>query len=624
MKSNKSITLVLCSIFLVNSVIVPGTFAESAEIAGSQVRAAYPPVRDRVHDWINDIRREMDLLSPEKVGVPDNLAEVQDKYFTRGEKFVIHIQEAHCQYDCQKAIAGILSRLIKGYGLRTVNLEGGEGSYDLEVFAKIEDSGARVKTADRMLREGEINAAEYYSVNDPGKIELNGMEDTELYLKNLKAYRDFLSEETAVKKSLAAIDAAIALAKKQVYRSALFEFEEKVNAYYSSDMPLRGLLEYLSEISKDILTQEGYPGITAIAGVFSLEKDIDFASAEKEREKLLKRLLEKASYNDRLELAEISDRILKKEITEKDLYDYLIAKSRELDAGLSDITEIFKYREYVTRFSDLDIDLVYGELDSLIKEIKESLFETRAQKELDSLGERVRMLSKLFAFKLTREEFGRYVNEEDKYDIRSIIRALSSPGVLTDSEADALEAERNGIRDFYAYSFRRDEEFLRNIKYDERPGLGKTAVLITGGFHGENLRALMKKQGISYISLMPKYSDSGVPCLYFKKLSGEVNAEIKALMAETSGMAVYSVFCEKAVRVYSLNEVEMRKAWVEITGAVLAGKKSFEAAGLFCAVDMPEGEMDEIGSLNGHVLYIARENIREKALSAPAEKIFIQ
>ncbi|MFN3077713.1 MAG: hypothetical protein ABT940_12715, partial [Alphaproteobacteria bacterium] len=40
------------------------------------------------------------------------------------------------------------------------------------------------------VKEGLVNGAEYYAVNNPGKVNLWGVEDEGLYLKNLKVYKE--------------------------------------------------------------------------------------------------------------------------------------------------------------------------------------------------------------------------------------------------------------------------------------------------------------------------------------------------------------------------------------------------------------------------------------------------
>ena len=81
---------------------------------------------------------------------------------------------------------------------------------------------------------------------------------------------------------------------------------------------------------------------------------------------------------------------------------------------------------------------------------------------------------------------------------------------------------------FFECSFKRDDAFIENLRFsdieiklsgmkkdfdidavlnweeEEKFGI-KPAILVTGGFHSENLSMLFKEKGISYISIIPKF-----------------------------------------------------------------------------------------------------------------------
>ncbi|MDD5174029.1 MAG: hypothetical protein PHV48_04310 [Candidatus Omnitrophica bacterium] len=67
--------------------------------------------------------------------------------------------------------------------------------------------------------------------------------------------------------------------------------------------------------------------------------------------------------------------------------------------------------------------------------------------------------------------------------------------------------------------------------------ISKTSILVTGGFHTENLAELFKKQGISYVSIIPNFKNSdGYECPYFNILSGADKTQlVKAVPAMLAG-----------------------------------------------------------------------------------------
>ncbi|MFC1576616.1 hypothetical protein ACFL3J_02985, partial [Candidatus Omnitrophota bacterium] len=128
--------------------------------------------------------------------LPAYLGTVSDSWHApSGGITVIHIQDAHCNYAAQHKIADIIEYLNTEYGIDAVNLEGGKGDYDLSIFTDIKSLSTRRKVADYFVKEGLVSGAEYFAVNNPGKVELWGVENSKLYLENLKVYRESLKHK---------------------------------------------------------------------------------------------------------------------------------------------------------------------------------------------------------------------------------------------------------------------------------------------------------------------------------------------------------------------------------------------------------------------------------------------
>src|SRR4030042_2973523 len=75
--------------------------------------------------------------------LPQRLGYIKDSWSAGNQKpkaedrVVIHIQDAPCNYAAQHKIADIVGYLSEKYGITAINLEGGEGAYDLSLFADI-------------------------------------------------------------------------------------------------------------------------------------------------------------------------------------------------------------------------------------------------------------------------------------------------------------------------------------------------------------------------------------------------------------------------------------------------------------------------------------------------------
>ena len=126
------------------------------------------------------------FIDVDTFGIPAHLGEIKNSFKGSSDKFVIHLQDAHCNMYAQRKMAGIIDYLNKEYGVQMINLEGGSGDYDLSIFTSISGDTIRSEVAEHFAETGEINGAELYSINNPDKVVLWGVEDTDLYVKILR------------------------------------------------------------------------------------------------------------------------------------------------------------------------------------------------------------------------------------------------------------------------------------------------------------------------------------------------------------------------------------------------------------------------------------------------------
>ena len=163
---------------------------------------------------------EATILNKEKE--PSNFL---DKVFNKienndsiSDSLVIHIQDAHCNYDAQMRIAEILTHINEKYNIKNINLEGGTGDYDLSIYRKIDDIESRKRIAELFVRDGELSGAEYFAALNPENIVLNGVEDKELYKENLRAYREIVKEKVQRSRVLNVLVEHANILKSYIYK----------------------------------------------------------------------------------------------------------------------------------------------------------------------------------------------------------------------------------------------------------------------------------------------------------------------------------------------------------------------------------------------------------------------
>ena len=123
-----------------------------------------------------------------------------------------------------------------------MNLEGGTGKYDLSVFTDISGGAIREEVAGYFLKKGEINAAEYYAIKNPDSVNLWGVENEEVYIANLKVYRDFLPHKKETDKYLLQLTQVLNNLKKHIFSQDQLKLDMDYAAFKAGNMPFK---EYL-------------------------------------------------------------------------------------------------------------------------------------------------------------------------------------------------------------------------------------------------------------------------------------------------------------------------------------------------------------------------------------------
>lgn len=201
--------------------------------------------------------------------LPEYLGHIKGSSNNGPDKIVIHIQDAHCNYAAQHKISEIIEYLNKEYGVNTVNLEGGARDYDLSIFTEIYDKAIRDKAADYFVREGLVNGAEFFAINNPEKLDLLGIEDTGLYIDNLKAYRESFKHKDEVDKHLSAITHILNNLKTKIYSQRLLDFDAKYSQYKAGSLEFKAYLAYLVETAKEKAIDLPPPIVPLLKGIFT-------------------------------------------------------------------------------------------------------------------------------------------------------------------------------------------------------------------------------------------------------------------------------------------------------------------------------------------------------------------
>ncbi|MBF0215968.1 MAG: AAA family ATPase [Candidatus Omnitrophica bacterium] len=479
--------------------------------------------------------------SIEKIIIPGELASVKSSSFTGGGDIIVHIQDAHCDLNGQLAISKILEYLEKRYALKDIYLEGGSGGYDLSIFKSIADTGVRRQVSEKFLAMGEISAAEYYAVNADIAPLLQGVEDPELYIRNLDVYR---GSKLYRDKALEIVNAAgkrLDELKTRIMGKELLELETKYAAYSNDSLKIRDYLAYLFvAAAKTGCDIGGLPeGISRLKSVLDSEEKVNFGKAEIDREKLLGILLARLPETRKEDLVRMVVAFKRGEISGAEFYGYLTKRAEESGVDVSSqMKDLVAYAGYVRDYAEIDRSSIMDGIEALKTAISEKFITRDEERTLIRLDEGFGMIKKIFNFSVTSSEYKKALSM-DIAEMYGELEALNGKG---ENSVDAPELKDyfDRIKPFYEHSLRRDEVFIGNIPSGNKGSAPRVIALVTGGFHSENLYELFKKRGFSYISVIPEFSISEGENRYFDILSGEQCGLSKRISAAVSSLQVAS------------------------------------------------------------------------------------
>lgn len=473
--------------------------------------------------------------------LPEYLGQIKDSWKSSSQKsVVIHIQDAHCNYAAQHKISEILEYLRMEYGIETVNLEGGTGDYDLSIFTGIKDKTIRQKTADYFVKEGLVSGAEYYAINNPERVKLWGVEDANLYLDNLKVYRDSLTNKAAIDKHLNALSRILSNLKIKIYSQELLEFDSKYSQYKAGNLKFKDYLSGVLDLAgRKTIDIKQFKNIYLLHRALSDESGIDFKKANFQRDDFIDKLRKKLSRKSLEELAIKTVEFKSEKISQKEFYTYLIDKAAPSKISLDDFPDLNRYIRYISIYDAIDKENIMNEMESLESGIKEVLYTNGKERKLSDISKNLALLKNIFNISITRSDYRYYRGNARAFDVSNFVlfiqkeAPLHKIAVSLDDNIGELDRYREDIAKFFECSLKRDNAFLKNMRFESRNALRSSpqepkkqnnpaTIVITGGFHTENLSDIFRNKGISYISIMPNFKNGdGYESPYFKLLSGE-------------------------------------------------------------------------------------------------------
>lgn len=468
------------------------------------------------------------FIPVEEIGIAIDAGTVRSKYSGDTGKVIVHIQDAHCNFEAQSNINRILDQVTKECGIDLISVEGAEGLVDTAWFRAFPDAEIRKEVATYFMKKGEITGAEFFSIISDYNGTLFGAETREYYLKNLKAFTEVYPYKNAIEDYFTKLQEVVNRLKGIVYSPALKELDSKIRAFDSKEIELSEFAEYLyKELSKEKIGLSEFPNVKQLVQTLEYEKKIDFDVVDAERSEYIDELGKKMPKIEMTELVGQSIRFKKGHIKAVEFYTYLrkLAKTNDIPI-VQKYPNLFYYYVYTKLYDGINNEQLFKELDEIEAALKARFFTDDTQRTLDRYSTVIGMYLDLVNIELTNDDydlFEKYTSSVSVDDILNFVAGQSAKYNLryTIEPAPAQIIENlPRMVDFYEIAIKRDRALIDNtLKQMEAEGKN-SCVLIAGGFHTRGIKSLLEEKGVSYVVVTPKITKT-VDTPYIKVLTNQ-------------------------------------------------------------------------------------------------------
>jgi len=447
------------------------------------------------------------------IDLPYNLAHRDEVYTGVSEEKIIHLQDAHASLSAQYSLVNLLDVLAADYDLEFIALEGTEGVIDTSLLKSFPDKEIREKTADLLMREGRMSAGEFFQITrDKDDMILCGVEDNALYKENLKEFCSVIGQREPLIKMVKAFRGQIDALEEKVYSEELRAFIYKGRAHKNGSLSFsdywRDIRPFLDRFS---IETDALRDMPLLIKSIELETKINFEKANTERTDLISVLTGRLGKDELEALVLESVNFKEQKVSPANFHKYLKKLTEKNSISMSPYKNFSMFTQYISLYESVDIFNLYNEVEFVEKTIRDKLYKTDDERELNEISVMTELLRGLYSIELSSRDFGFFEAYREKYDAKKFAEFLRDKcgeyNVSIGKGYDLAEmlAGITSAANFYETAARRDRLMIQNTLKRMKSEKKRVAALITGGYHTKGLTKIMKENKLSYLIISPKF-----------------------------------------------------------------------------------------------------------------------
>ncbi len=445
---------------------------------------------------------------------------IRGKSFQGKSKFkVIIFRDLHALEEAQLKIAKAIEYLNQNYVLHKVYVEGAQGDIKTLLYETFPNEKIRSEAAKEYLKKGLLTGAEYADIKLglTSKIQIYGVEDLMLYLKNFKAFRDVRIQYKDWEIEVDQIENWFKNLKNMTFSQELSEADHLVYAVRNMDNKMEDMMVRLdalfTRISKDKIYSKillKWDEMSEFRKVVQISNTIDQDRVRSELEILISQFETQLVQE---ELRRVINLALKFQLEHISMLEYIQALRQIYQKNLLEeqsfenkFPALEEWLNIADKQKSFDHVKIWKNFSEILLELRMNLARKENQGALIRFDNDWSLFKKIIHLDATRLDFWQLKYKENL--VNELIDFLTKYKYIQTQSLSKIKKMFHMAMYFYELAIQRDKILIGNTldhfyKSMSTSSQDQVLVLITGGFHTEAIQNILETKEISYITFTP-------------------------------------------------------------------------------------------------------------------------
>jgi len=194
-------------------------------------------------------------ITTRQISIPQEIGEIEEIHESPASTgLVLHIRDAHGNYEAQRNIEKIITHLNTQYGIELLLLEGGSKELTPDLFRFFSEKKLNLRVYDLLMKKAEFSGAESALMTAEGELNGYGIENPEDYREDLGLFRSIVSREEETEGFIRSLENELHRVGSHHFSPDLRDFIKEWRQYRSERSSLLRFVPELARTAQRVLS----------------------------------------------------------------------------------------------------------------------------------------------------------------------------------------------------------------------------------------------------------------------------------------------------------------------------------------------------------------------------------